>query len=174
MQGGQGRQGMQGMQRGQNQSPGMGGQMGQQDRQRMRIHATDHQQAQYRTCTQSMDRVRSRIREMARLTKGQAIDRQQVHNLRQQLRNELQTMQQEQERLTQAFDNEQKAAVQNRVQQITQQQNDLEVFSDALGFELDQAELDRDKLRDQIRKLDRTSKELQQQQRDMAQDAGIQ
>jgi hypothetical protein len=173
MQGGQG-QAMTGMQRGQNQSSGMSGQMGQQERQRMRIHATQPQQMQYRTCTQSMDRVRLQIRQMTRSTKGATIDRQQMQLLHQQLRNELQTMRHERERLVTGFDDEQKAAIQNRLQEMNHSQTDLDYLSDALGFELNQAELNSDKVREQVRNIDRSAKELQQQQRDMAGDAGIQ
>lgn len=175
MQGGQGQgQGMPGIQRGRNQSPGLVGQMGQQDRQRMRIHATEQQQLQYRTCTQSMDRVRSQIREMTRSSRDKSINRQQMQELHQQLRTELQMMQQERERLITGFDNEQKAAIQSRLQQMKRAQTDLDYFSDALGFELNQSELDRDQVWEQVRHMDRTAKELQQQQRDMAEDAGIQ
>jgi hypothetical protein len=172
MQGG-GRQG-QGMQRGQSQAPGTAGQMGQQDRQRMRIHATQQQQQQYRTCTQSMDQVRSRVRAMARLTKGGKIDHGQMQQLRQQLRTELQTMQQEREQLTARFTNEQQAAVQNHVQEMNRSQTDLESYFEALGHELDQLSPNPDRVRDQVRNMDRASKELQQRQRDMAADAGIQ
>jgi hypothetical protein len=174
MQGGQGHQGMPGMQRGQNQSPTMGGQMGQQDRQRMRIHATSQQQTQYRTCTQSMDRVRSQIREMARASNGKTMNRQQMQQLHQQLRSELQSMQQTREQLMTGFDDEQKTAVQNRAQNMIHTQSDLDYFSDALGFELNQAELNTSKIREHVRKMEHTAQELQQEQRDMARDAGIQ
>ncbi len=174
MQGGQRQQGMSGMQRGQNQSPGMGAQLGQQNRQRMRVHATQQQQQQYRTCTQSMERVRSRIREMARLSKSQPLNREQAQQLHQQLRNELQTMQQQREQLMTGLDQEQKAAVQNRAQQMNQAQMDLDSFSEALGFELNQVDPNRDKVREQVRNLERSSKQLQQQQREVAEEAGIQ
>ncbi len=173
MQGG-GRQSMQGMQRGQNQSPGMSGQMGQQDRQRMRIHATQQQQQQYRTFTQSMDRVRSRVREIARSTQRGNFDRSQMQQLRQQFRTELQTMQQGQEQLTAGFTNEQQAAVQNHVQEMNRSQANLESYFDALGYELDQVNPNPDRMRAQVRNMDRASKELQQQQRDMAAEGGIQ
>lgn len=169
MQGGQGRQGMPGMQRGQNQ----GGQIGQQDRQRMRIHATQDQRTQYRNCKQSMQRVRSRIREMARLTKNQAINRQQLQQIHEQLRSELQSMQQQQETLRSGFDEEQKAAVQELTLQMNHSQMDLDSFSEALAFERNQVDANPDRVREQVRKMDRTSKKLEQQQREMGADAGL-
>lgn len=169
MQGGQGRQGMPGMQRGQNQ----GGQIGQQDRQRMRIHATQDQRTQYRNCKQSMQRVRSRIREMARLTKNQAINRQQLQQIHEQLRSELQSMQQQQETLRSGFDEEQKAAVQELTLQMNHSQMDLDSFSEALAFERNQVDANPDRVREQVRKMDRTSKQLEQQQREMGADAGL-
>ena len=142
--------------------------------QQMRVHAMQQQQMQYRNCTQSMAQVRSRIRQMSQLMKGQSFSRQQALQLHQQLQNELQTMQQQREELMAGLDAEQKASVQNRVQQLTRTQMDLNTLSDALGFELDQVDTNPDRLRDQVRKMDRTSKQLQQQDRDMAADAGIQ
>ncbi len=173
--GGQGRQGMPGM-GGQQMGP-PGGQnpgMGQQKRQQMHVHATQQQQTQYRNCTQSTEQVRSRIRQMSQLMKRQSFNTQQALQLHQQLQNELQTIQQQREQLMAGLDAEQKASVQNRVQQVNRTQMDLNTLSDALGFELDQADPSPDRLRDQVRKMDRTSKQLQQQERDMAADAGIQ
>jgi hypothetical protein len=174
MQGGQGRQGVPGMQRGPKESTDMRGQMGQQDRQRMRVHATEKQQAQNRTCTQSMERVRTRVREIARATKGQPLNRQEMQRLHQQLRSELRTMQSEREELLSGLDDEQKAAVQNRVQEMNHLQMDLDSFSEALGFELDQLEPNPGRLREQARNLERTAKQLQQEQRDMSAEAGLQ
>ncbi len=168
---GQGGQGSAGMQGGQNQPPGMGGQT---DRQRMRSHVTQPQQSQYRTCTQSMDRVRSRIREMARLTKSQSIDAQQALQLNEQLRNSLEIMQKEQEELAAGLDDEQKATAQDRLLEMARNQEQLEAFSETLGFELEQASLDEEKVRDQVRKMDRTSKQLQQEQRELATDLELQ
>ncbi len=169
MQGGQGRQGMPGMQGGQKQR----GQMGQQDRQRMRIHATQDQRTKYRNCTQSMQRVRSRIREMGRLTKNQPINRQQLLELHEQLRSEIQMMQQQQEALRSGFDEEQKAAVQELTQQMNRSHMDLDSFSEALAFELNQVDTNPDRLREQVRKMDRTTKQLEQQQHEMGADAGL-
>lgn len=168
------RQGMQGMQRGQGQSPAMGGQIGQQDRQRMRIHATQQQQDQYRTCTQSMDRLQSRVREMARLSKGEQFDRGQMQQLRNKLRTDLQTMQQERQELNAGLTAEQQAAVQNQVQEMNRSQKDLESNFEALGRELDLVNPSQDRVRDQVRNMDRAAKSLQQRQREMAAGAGIQ
>jgi hypothetical protein len=163
---GQGRQGT-GMQTGQRQQAGTMSQMRQQTRDRMRVHATQQQQNQFRTCTQSSKRVRDRIREMKRTTRGSSINAQQTQRLQQQVQTELQTMQQERERLAASLNDEQKIAAQNRLQEMARNQAQLEGFSEALGFELEQASLNGDKIRDQVRDMDRVSKKLQQQQRDL-------
>jgi chromosome segregation ATPase len=158
--------GMQAGQRG-NQGAGM------QTRQRLRIHATDQQRAQYRTCTQSLDRLRTRIRDMNRIMNSAAFNKQQALQAREQLRNELRTMQQEHDRWVAGLDDEQKAAVSEQLQQMSRTRQPLEDWSEALGFELEQESVDSAAVRDQLRKLDKATRQLQQQQRDVASDLAL-
>jgi chromosome segregation ATPase len=140
-------------------------QQGQQQRQRTR--ATQQQQQQYRVCTDAMNRVRSRIREMARLAAAQALDVEQMQLLEEQLRSELQAMAQEQAQLTADLSEEQKSAAQDQLGKIAKGQEDLESFSEALGFELEQANLDEAQVREQVKKLDAAAKQLQKQQQEL-------
>ncbi len=143
--------------------------MNQQSRDRSRIHINLQQQGQYQTCTQSTERVRNTVREMARVTKGQSIDGQ-LRQVHEQLRNELQTMQQDRERLKASLGDEQRAQLQGHLQAITRSQEQLEASSVALGQTLNEANTDTARVRDQIQKMDRTSKELQRQQRELGAD----
>lgn len=143
----------------------MGPQFGQQQRQRMQAHATQQQRDQYRQCTQSMERVRSQVREMRKAANGKAMDKQQVQQLQNRLRSEMQTMRQERERLSSSLNQDQTATVQNQLAEVERNQQRLEEFSESLGLELDQADMDRDRVRDQLRDMDKTSKGLQDQQR---------
>ncbi len=146
---------------------------GLQTRQRLRIHATDQQRAQYRTCAQSLDRVRSRIRDMNRIMKGSAFNKQQALQAREQLRQELRTLRQEHERWVAGLDDEQKAAVPEPLQQMSRTRQQLEDWSEALGFELEQESVDSTAVLDQLRKLDNATRQLQQQQRDVASDLAL-
>lgn len=179
MHGGQG--GMGGMQGGQRQPGGMGGaQRGQgqgqgagtqtRDQQRLRIHATQQQRDQNRTCTQSMERVRTRLRDMSRLSKGKNLDPAQVRQMNEQLRNELQTMGQERERLAASLDQEQRTAAQDRLQQMSRDQQQLETFSEALEFELNQETVNAAKVREQVKQMNSNATRLQQQQRNLGDD----
>jgi hypothetical protein len=172
---GQGRQGQGGVQgQGRQGSGAMQGQgMGGQAQQRMRLHANRQQRDQYRVCSQSMSRVRTRVRQMSQLAAGKTVYREQALQMRERLRNELQQMHQDQERLTSSLSEEQRTAQQTRLEQLSRTQKDLDAFSEALGFELDQASLDQDKIREQTKKMDRTTTELQKQQRALAADLGI-
>ena len=140
-------------------------QQGQQQRQRTR--ATQQQQEQYRVCTEAMNRVRSRIRQMTRLAAAQAMDMEQMQLLEEQLRSELQAMEQEQAQLTANLSEEQKSAAQDQLGKIAKGQEDLEAFSEALGFELEQATADEAQVGEQVKKLDAASKQLQKQQQEL-------
>ena len=147
------------------QARGLASQRGQQNRDQARMRTTPQQQDHYRDCTQSMERVRAQIREMQSLTKSHPINLQQARQTRERLQNEIQTMGQVREQLAGSLVNNQNDTVQTRLQQVRRHQQRLEEFSEALGFELDQTSMDQDRVRDRIRDLDQTSKQLQDQDR---------
>jgi ketosteroid isomerase-like protein len=175
--------GMQGNQSaGKGQSTGMGnrgaGQQSQQqtqmqDRQRLRIHASDQQQQQSRTCTQSMDRVRTQLRTMSRISKNQAISSGQASQWREQLRNDIQTMNQEQTRLTNGLTPEQQDAVKNRTQQMQTTREQLQQMSEALEMELAMEAPDPVKVRQQAREMDTAMNKIRTQQQQFNNDLGI-
>ena len=169
--GGQGQGGMSGMQRRQDQPPDVGAQNGNQ--QRLRMHSTQQQRDQNRTCSQSVDRVRTRLRDMSRLSQGKNMDSAQLRPMNQQLSNELQLIEQERERLAASLDEEQSAAAQNRLQQMSHNQQELQDFSEALDFELNQETVNNVKFREQVKKMNSVAEKLQNQQRDLSGELAI-
>ncbi len=171
---GRGSGGMQGQGRqGQGQSPGFGSQ----DRVRLRAHATQQQQERYRTCSQTMSRVRKRIRAMARVASASSFNLPQAQQLHEQIASDLQAMAQEQKALAEILTDEQRAANQNRLQQVAEKQRDLEFFSDALGFELDQASAEDSKVpqkvQEKVQSMGQLSRSLQKQQEELAENLGV-
>ncbi len=159
---------------------GMGGQRsmgsqqgsmaGQQDRmrdqQQQRIHATTQQRQQIRDCTQSTSRLRKQVRDMSRLKAGGAVNAAQAKQWREQLRNEIRNMNQEQERMVSGLSPEQRAATQNQVQQMEQSRERLQKMSDSLGLALEEDAVSGDKVREQARDLQTELDRLRDQQRD--------
>ncbi len=167
-----------GMQR--NQSPGMG-QRGQgqgqgqqmQARDQIRVHATGQQQMQSRTCTQSMQRVRTRLRTMSRISTSQPLSKEQANEWREQLRNEIQVMNREQQNLVNGLNPEQKNAVQKQTQQMQMTQQDFEKLSDALDMELALESPDPAKVRDQSRQMEKSLTKLRNQQQQISTELGL-
>lgn len=173
---GRGSGGMQGQgqgRQGQGQFPGDGNQ----DRARLRVHATQQQQDRYRVCSQTMNRVRKRVRTMARLAAASSFNLQQLRELHARLSEDLQAMAQERQAFTESLTDEQRAANQKRLQQFAEKQRDLGFLSDALDFELDQAGAEGSKVQENVqektRNMDQLSRSLEKQQRELADDLGV-
>jgi hypothetical protein len=150
---------------------GMGQGMG--DQQRLRIHATDQQRQQSKTCTQSMDRVRTRLRTMARIKQNQPISSEQASQWREQLRNDIQTMNQEQSNLMNGLTPEQQDATKNRTQQMQMTREQLEKMSEALDMELALEAPDPVKVRQQAREMESAVNRIRNQQQQFNNDLGI-
>ncbi len=147
-----------------------------QDRQqtRQQIQATSQQQLQYRSCVQSAEQLRTRLRQMKQLQKGDAISPEQAAQWREQVRTQLRQMQQEHERLMTGLSDEQQAGLQEPVKNANRAAQDLDTFSEALGFELEQAKLDTEKVRLQAQRMETSVAQLEKQYRAMGDELGIQ
>lgn len=152
---------------------GTGQQMQMRDQQRMRIHASDQQLQQSRTCTQSMERVRTRLRTMARIKQSQPISSEQASQWREQLRNDVRTMNQEQSNLMNSLTPEQQDATRNRTQQMQMTRERLEKMSDALDMELALESPDPVKVRQQAHEMETTLNKVRTQQQQLNNDLGI-
>jgi chromosome segregation ATPase len=176
--GGKGRQGM-GQPSGQGQS-GMGQQGAGQDmqsqmrdQQRARLHATTQQHQRFKNCTQSTNQVRSRVRTMARLGKGKQISSEEASQWREQLRNELQTMTRAQEEFINSLSEEQKSAVQDQTKEMAKEQNQLEQLSEELDMQLALETPDTEQVKQSAGKMEKTTAQLQSQQKKLALELGI-
>lgn len=143
------------------------------DRQRLRLHTTDQQMQQSRTCTQSMDRVRTRLRTMSRISKTQPISSTQASQWREQLRNDVQTMNQEQTNLMNGLSPEQQEAVKNRSQQMQTTREQFQQMSEALDTELTLEAPDPVKVRQQAREMESAMNKIRTQQQQFNNDLGI-
>jgi chromosome segregation ATPase len=151
----------------------MGGQQGsmagQQDRmrdqQQQRIHATTQQRQQIHDCTQATSQLRKQVRDMSRVKAGGTISADQAKQWREQLRNEVRNMNQEQERMFSGLTPEQRTATQDQVQQMEQSRERLQKMSDALGLALEEDAVNADKVRTQARDMQTELDRLRDQQR---------
>lgn len=152
---------------------GSGQQMQIRDQQRLRLHTTDQQMQQSRTCTQSMERVRTRLRTMSRISKTQPISSAQASQWREQLRNDVQTMDQEHTRLMNGLSPEQQDAVRNRAQQMQATREQFQNMSEALEMELALEAPEPAKVRQQALEMESAVNKIRTQQQQLNNDLGI-
>lgn len=103
---------------------------------RQKVQASKEQRQQLQTCTESTERLRSRIRQMARISGKQPITADQAKQWREQLRLEMQEMTQNQEQLNSSLTDEQKAATQEETKTIQDTTEKLDQMADAVDMEL--------------------------------------
>jgi chromosome segregation ATPase len=157
---------------------GQSGKQGQQGQQggtqdRKRIQATDQQRDQLRTCTSSADRIRQQAREMANTASGAGFKVDQARQQRDQLREQIQTMQQEHERLVQGLSQEQKAQLQERIRVMDQQHARVRNQLQAMDQEFGQAQPNGKRISQQARETERAMNEWQKQYRNMSSEMGV-
>ena len=139
------------------------------DRDRLRTQATDQQRDQYRTCDGSMEQLRTQSRAMARTSDGK-FNKDAAVKQHEQLQATFRNMQQEQERLMQNLNDEQRAAVQTRTQQMEQLQERISNRLTAMNQELGQGEPSASRIREQARNIERDMERFRSQYRAMGQD----
>ncbi len=166
--------GQQGRGQGGNQGQ-MGSQKGQKGgaQDRKQVQATDLQRDQLRTCTSSADRIRQQARDMANAASGAGFKAEQARQQRDQLREQIQTMQQEHNRLIQGLSQEQKAQLQERIRLIDQQYDRAHNQLQAMDQELGQANPSGKHISQQAREIERAMNEWQKQYRNMSSEMGV-
>jgi len=155
------------------QGQGQGQQQGTRDQQRQRIHATDQQRGQYNTCTQSAVRVRTQARDMAKAAKGGGVNNEQFRQEHAQLRNEIQTMQQEHDRFAQGLSEDQRASLQDRIRKMDQARDRVHTQSQQMDQEMTQANPDAKRIATQAREMEKAMKEWQKQYRGLGSEIGV-
>lgn len=148
-----------------------GPQAGRQDRQR--IHATEQQREQHRTCDQVANRVRTRARAMAQAAKGGGFNNEEFRRQHEQLREEIRAMHQERDRFATGLTPEQGEALQDRIRAMDQSRDRVNQPLQDLDRELAQREPDRKRLAEYSRELEKAMKEWQKRHREMGSDLGI-
>ncbi len=110
---------------------------------------------------------------MSRISKTQPIGSGQAKQWREQLRNNMQTMNQEQTNLMNDLSPEQQEAVRNRTQQMQMSREQFQRMSEALEMELTLEAPDPAKVRQQAREMESTAKKIRTQQQQFNNDLGI-
>ena len=140
---------------------------------RSQIRGTPQQQQRYRVCEQAIHRIRKRIRAMAKIASADGLQLSQLVELQEQFGSDLQSLRQEQESLAASLSDEQKSADQDALHNLAKSQEDLELFSEALGFELEQTQANAENIKETIRKLKDASRTMETHLEGVAQDLGL-
>jgi hypothetical protein len=135
------------------------------DQQRLKIQATDQQQQQLKTCSQSVERLRSRVRQMSRISSSQKIAAEQAKQWREQLRAEMEAMNQEQERLVSGLTTEQKSAVQTQTKEMETSRTRLDDMAEAVEMELALEEPDPAKVQQTAKQMETEVNRIRTQQK---------
>ncbi|MDE3200968.1 MAG: hypothetical protein KGN79_08605 [Acidobacteriota bacterium] len=144
-----------------------------QDRDRLRTQATDLQRDQYKTCTGTMDRVRTQTRTMANSAKGSGFQVEEARRQHTQLQEELRTMEQTRTQLHQSLNGEQQAAVQQRMENMNQIHERIQTRLQAMDQELNGQTVSGKRVSEQARATEREMKAYQEQFRKMGDDLGL-
>lgn len=164
-----------GMQQGNTQQGTMGPQMEDRQRTKERLHATSQQEQQVTNCIRSAERIRTRTRQMAKLAKSKKFNATEAQSIREELRAEIQAMNEQQAEFMASLSDDQKAAAQKPTEEAKRNSEDLQSMSDSLDLALQEEDLQAsDELRDQTHNLEETAKQLLNHQREIAETLGIQ
>jgi hypothetical protein len=142
-------------------------------REQLRRSVTDQQRNQYRVCSETAQRVRTRSREMVRLARGTKFNAEAWRQLHVQLQSEIQVMEEEHERLMQELGDEQRAATQQRTREMEEDLESLDVWMQAMDDELAESEPDAKQLAGQARKVEKAAKEWEKDNKDLGADLGL-
>ncbi len=140
---------------------------------RLRTRPTQEQRDQYRTCDRSLDRVRAEAQDMARYTGGPTFFASYARFQRDQLREGIRTLQQEQEHLMQGLSDKQKGAVQEQVRAVQQIQARINTLLKQMDQELGKDVPDSDRLAEQTRAIEQEVSQWQIQNRQMGEYLGL-
>lgn len=142
-------------------------------RDRLRTQATDQQRDQYRTCDQSMDRIRTQAHDMAQAAAGSGFNAGQAQQQRDQLRQQIQTMQQEQDRLRQSLSSDQSGFAKQRTQNADRLRERVNTRLQELDQELAKPSPDAKRINETARIVEREMNAWQKEYRAMGVDLSL-
>jgi chromosome segregation ATPase len=148
------------------QSPQAKGQ-GAQDRTQVRIHATDQQRDQLKTCDLTADRIRTQARTLADAAKGSGANSAEFLRQRDQLRDQVRTMEQEHERLLNGLGAGQRTALEERLREMTRERQRLNTQLQSMNQELQNANPNRARIAEHAGAIEQAMNEWQKQSRAM-------
>jgi hypothetical protein len=143
------------------------------EQQRQRIRATEPQRSQYHVAAQAANRVRTRAREMARMAKAATFSSEEFRPLCSQLQNEIQLMAEEHKQFMAGLTEEQRTATKDRGGEMDKELEELKIWGEAMDEELMQPDPKPKQLNKQARQIEKTVKEYQDEDRQLAQDLSI-
>ena len=132
-------------------------------RQRKHIQATENQQNQLRSCVNSGMRAHKQVQNLAQVAAGSDFNPGQARQLRDQLRNEVQTMQQEHHRFRQSLSGDQREEIGVPLQEMSRAEERMNMRLKAMDQELAKANPQADYVAEQARETERAVQEWQEQ-----------
>lgn len=144
-----------------------------QDRDRDRIRATTQQQQEYRTCTQAQERVLERVREMQQAARGSGFRAPEAQQLRDRLRERYSEMEQAHRRLMGGLREDQTEALQDRIRRMERERDRIHFELQDIDVELKAQNIDRDRLRQHARDLEKAIDRWRKQHREMGKQLGL-
>jgi chromosome segregation ATPase len=130
------------------------------------------QRDRLRTCDQTAQQIRTQARQMARDARGSKFNANQARQQRDQLREQLQTMQREHEQLMSGLSTEQREALQNRIRNMDQLHEKVNIQLQQVDAQLNQDNPDGKLVRQHAREMEQSMKEWQKQYRKIQSEMG--
>lgn len=143
------------------------------EQQRQQIRATDQQKEQYRITMQSMDRLRTRIRNMERMVKGPEINKDQIREEQERLRNEIRSMEQEHLRFMEGLSAEQKMQIHHRLREMDQIRERINAHGQAMEGEVNRSNPELKEIAERVAEMEREINEWKKKFRELGQEMGI-
>lgn len=140
---------------------------------RQRIRATDQQRDQLRDCTQTADRIREQARDMDRLTRSKTFEAAKARQQRDQIREQLRTMEQQHQQLMNGMSQEQQAALRNRVERMSQIRERVNNQLGRLNEELAKPDPNGKQVRKTAQQLEKEMNRWKSQYRSMESEMGV-
>lgn len=138
-----------------------------------RIRATNRQQDRLRTCLNSAERIRVRIRNMEQATQGKTFNLDAVRQQREQLRNEIRSMVEEHNRFMQGLNAEQRAGIRERIVNIEKERERLTSRFQQMTQEIDQSDPDQKRIARQTREMENAMNNWRKEYQHIGSDFGV-
>ncbi len=141
---------------------------------RQRIRATDRQRDQLRTCTQTADRIRQQARDMDRQAKSGSFNADRARQQRDQLREQVRTMEEQHQQLMNGMSEDQKTALRTRTEEMNRIHERVNAQLGRLDEELGKPEPNRKQVAETAQRISRDMNQWREQYRKMETEMSVQ